>query len=94
MTFTPSCVVDTVWSQRQAYDKARSIKQAQDDYCEKALEDKWEGLGTFPEELQWEALVEVLRGHVKVCVSVLALVLLSLKLITGASGTNSLLRGC
>jgi hypothetical protein len=25
----------------------------------------WNGLGEFPEEFQWEALVDVLRGRVK-----------------------------
>lgn len=27
---------------------------------------KFEGLGEFPDDLQWEALVDVLRGRVKV----------------------------
>ena len=27
---------------------------------------KWNNLGDFPEDLQWEALVDVLRGRVKV----------------------------
>ena len=33
----------------------------------KALAGQWDGLGAFPESLQWEALVDVLRGRVKVC---------------------------
>ena len=50
------------------YEKARQIKVAQDDYCEAALAGRWEGLAAeFPEDLQWEALVDVLRGRVKVC---------------------------
>ena len=28
---------------------------------------QWAGLGHYPEDLQWEALVDVLRGRVKVC---------------------------
>ncbi|KAI0635342.1 carbohydrate esterase family 9 protein [Trametes polyzona] len=58
--------MDTAWAFRQAYEKARQIKQAQDDFCEKAKKGEWTGLGDFPEELQWEALVNVLRGRVKV----------------------------
>ncbi|KAH9930389.1 composite domain of metallo-dependent hydrolase [Amylocystis lapponica] len=58
--------MDTIWAFRQAYEKARQIKVAQDDYCSKAVAGRWDGLGDFPEDLQWEALVDVLRGHVKV----------------------------
>ncbi|KAI0367317.1 carbohydrate esterase family 9 protein [Pilatotrama ljubarskyi] len=58
--------MDTIWAFRQAYEKARQIKQAQDDYCAKATAGEWAGLGEFPEDLQWEALVDVLRGRVKV----------------------------
>ena len=42
------------------------IKQKQDDYCAKATAGEWAGLGEFPEDLQWEALVDVVRGRVKV----------------------------
>lgn len=48
------------------YNTAKKIKEAQDSYCERALNDEWEGLGDFPQELVWEALVDVLRGRVKV----------------------------
>ncbi|TDL21725.1 carbohydrate esterase family 9 protein [Rickenella mellea] len=58
--------MDTVWAFRQGYNKARLIKESQDAYCEKALNNEWTGLGEFPEDLQWEALVDVLRGRVKV----------------------------
>ena len=73
--------MDTVWAQRQAYvpfpqgfpclrtcsyDKARQIKEAQDEFCAKAEAGHWDDLGKFPEDLQWEALVDVLRGRVKV----------------------------
>ncbi|KAF9061078.1 hypothetical protein BDP27DRAFT_1338711 [Rhodocollybia butyracea] len=46
--------------------KARKIKVKQDDYCAKAVSGQWDGLGDFPEDLQWEALVDVLRGKVKI----------------------------
>lgn len=50
------------------YDKARQIKEDQDQYCAKVLAGRWDDLGGegFPEELQWEALVDILRGKVKV----------------------------
>jgi hypothetical protein len=47
------------------YDTARKIKKSQDEYCTKALLEEWNDLGPFPEDLQWEALVDVLRGRVK-----------------------------
>ncbi|KDR75826.1 hypothetical protein GALMADRAFT_69126 [Galerina marginata CBS 339.88] len=58
--------MDTIWAFRQAYNTARQIKERQDEYCARALSDDWENLGDFPEVLQWEALVDVLRGRVKV----------------------------
>ncbi|KAH9061388.1 carbohydrate esterase family 9 protein [Lactarius vividus] len=58
--------MDTFWAFRQAYDRARQIKKEQDAYCEKAFSGRWTDLGEFPEDLQWEALVDVLRGRVKV----------------------------
>ena len=48
------------------YDKARQLKEAQDDYCSAALSGKWNGLDKFPEDIQWEAMVAILRGQVKV----------------------------
>ncbi|KAI0030405.1 carbohydrate esterase family 9 protein [Vararia minispora EC-137] len=58
--------MDTFWAFRQAYGKARQLKEFQDAYCEKALKGQWKDLGAFPEDLQWEMLVDVLRGKVKV----------------------------
>lgn len=52
-----------------SYDKARQIKHVQDQYCAKAEAGQWKGLGEFPDDLQWEALVDVLRGRVKVSIS-------------------------
>ncbi|EGN99897.1 hypothetical protein SERLA73DRAFT_72673 [Serpula lacrymans var. lacrymans S7.3] len=58
--------MDTIWAFREGYEHARKIKEAQDEYCSKAFSGGWDGLGDFPEDLQWEALVDVLRGRVKV----------------------------
>ena len=58
--------MDTAWAFRQAYEHARQIKDAQDEFCEKATRGDWSGLTEYPEDLQWEALVDVLRGRVKV----------------------------
>ncbi|KAJ6491350.1 hypothetical protein C8R47DRAFT_1045160 [Mycena vitilis] len=58
--------MDTQWAFRQGYNTARLIKEKQDAYCAKALTGEWDTLGDFPEDLQWEALVDVLRGRVKV----------------------------
>jgi hypothetical protein len=59
--------MDTAWALRSVYDRARTIKQAQDSFCQMAEAGQWESLdGTFPENLQLEILVEVLRGRVKV----------------------------
>lgn len=50
------------------YDTARQIKQSQDAYCADAFAGNWDALKdrSYPEDLQWEALVDVLRGRVKV----------------------------
>lgn len=48
------------------YNTAFQLKKKQDEYCSKAMTGQWTGLGDFPEDLQWEALVDVLRGRVKV----------------------------
>jgi hypothetical protein len=46
------------------YNKAREIRDAQDTYCEKLSSGPYEDLGPYPEDLQWESLVDVLRGKV------------------------------
>ncbi|KAF5321841.1 hypothetical protein D9619_001862 [Psilocybe cf. subviscida] len=58
--------MDTVWDFRQAYNTAKQLKEKQDKYCARALSKDWQGLGDFPQDLKWEALVDVLRGRVKV----------------------------
>jgi uncharacterized cupin superfamily protein len=59
--------MDSIWAFRSAYNEARKVKEAQDAYCQKVEAGLWEILdGDFPESLQWEMLVDVLRGRVKV----------------------------
>ncbi|VDB83387.1 unnamed protein product [Peniophora sp. CBMAI 1063] len=58
--------LDSVWAWREAYNKARIIKGKQDDYCTKARAAKWEGLGDFPANLQYQPLIDILRGKTKV----------------------------
>ncbi|KAK7032843.1 carbohydrate esterase family 9 protein [Favolaschia claudopus] len=58
--------MDTIYAFREAYNTASQLKKQQDEYCSNALAHRWDGLGEFPESLQWEALVDVVRGRVKV----------------------------
>lgn len=59
--------MDSAWFLRAAYYEANKIKMAQDTFCQKAEAGLWESLDDdFPENLQWEMLVDVLRGKVKV----------------------------
>ncbi|KAF8306725.1 hypothetical protein DL93DRAFT_213956 [Clavulina sp. PMI_390] len=63
--------MDTIWKFRESYNEARKVKLAQDAYCAKAKAGKWAGLAdTLPTDLKWEALVDVLRGKVKVNVHI------------------------
>jgi hypothetical protein len=60
--------MDSIWAFREAYNEARKIRDAQDEYCSKAESGQWDSLKgqSYPENLQWEMLVDVLRGRVKV----------------------------
>lgn len=59
--------MDTQWSFRAAYNEARKLKEKQDNYCAKIELGLWDDVPEeFPQDLQWEALVDVLRGRVKV----------------------------
>lgn len=70
--------MDAAWAFREAYDEARKVRNAQDDFCRKAERGEWDVLARrgsmyegdtgkgFPESLKWEMLVDVLRGRVKV----------------------------
>lgn len=65
----PACCADVVCA--FSYNKARQLKQAQDEYCAKVEAGKFEEVADtpYPEDLQWEALVDILRGRVKVSTS-------------------------
>ncbi|GAA5993130.1 hypothetical protein JCM10908_001303 [Rhodotorula pacifica] len=67
--------LDLAWNFRNAYSEARKLKREQDRFCERALEANAQGrvlLGgkgeveEFPDDLSKEALVDLLRGKVKV----------------------------
>ena len=62
--------MDSAWEFRHAYDEGRKLKESQDQFCAKAKAGLWDDLGEFPEDLQWESLVDVLRGKVKACNSI------------------------
>ncbi|ELU40945.1 amidohydrolase [Rhizoctonia solani AG-1 IA] len=55
-----------IWEFRKAYNSAREVKQQQDAFCARADAGTvdW-SKESFPEDLQFEALVDVLRGRVK-----------------------------
>jgi hypothetical protein len=63
--------MDTAWEFRNAYNEAKKVKDAQDAFCAKAETGLWKEIDVekFPEDLKWEALVDVLRGRVKVSVA-------------------------
>jgi len=52
-----------------SYAKAHKIKKKQDQFCNNVLSGKWNAGSHYPEEMQWEALVDVLRGRVKVMIN-------------------------
>ncbi|KAJ8522890.1 hypothetical protein ONZ45_g603 [Pleurotus djamor] len=58
--------MDAAWQFRNAYNEAKKVKDKQDDFC--ARVDSGEvPAEEFPESpLEWEALVDVLRGRVKI----------------------------
>ena len=59
--------MDAQWNFRHAYNEAKKVKDEQDAFCDKVEAEEWESLcDKFPESLQWESLVDVLRGRVKV----------------------------
>ncbi|KAJ7251954.1 hypothetical protein C8J57DRAFT_1187793 [Mycena rebaudengoi] len=60
--------MDAAWNFRQAYNEALKIKTAQDEFCAAAARGAWDGQSKFPASLQWESLVDVLRGRVKLSV--------------------------
>ncbi|KAK7472814.1 hypothetical protein VKT23_000921 [Stygiomarasmius scandens] len=56
--------MDTIWAFRDAYNKANQLKKKQDEFCAKL--ETGQVIDDFPDDLQWESLVDVLRGRVKV----------------------------
>ncbi|KAI0776137.1 composite domain of metallo-dependent hydrolase [Trametes elegans] len=62
--------MDVMWALRSAFAEARQIRDAQDAFCHKAEAGLWHEIAgqRYPEDLRWEALVDVLRGRVKVSV--------------------------
>ncbi|KAG8958226.1 hypothetical protein FRC03_009340 [Tulasnella sp. 419] len=59
--------MDTMWAFREAYNEARKVKEDQEKYCAMAESGLWSGLASsVPKSLKWEALVDVLRGKVKI----------------------------
>jgi hypothetical protein len=70
--------MDGQWNFRHAYDTARILMRKQDKFCEKVAAGEWDALQSenkdkdkdveFPEDLQWESLVDVLRGRVKLSI--------------------------
>ncbi|KAG8778619.1 hypothetical protein FRC12_024891 [Ceratobasidium sp. 428] len=60
--------MDSIWQFRQAYDKARRLLHKQNGYCASAGSGRWHEIRgkDFPQDLEHEALVDVLRGKVKV----------------------------
>ncbi|KAM0792660.1 hypothetical protein ACM66B_002440 [Microbotryomycetes sp. NB124-2] len=63
--------LDLSWNFRSAFEQARELKVRQDEFCGRVEQASLRGqrLGTdekFPDDLKWEALVDVLRGKVKV----------------------------
>ncbi|KAF8640067.1 hypothetical protein AX17_001308 [Amanita inopinata Kibby_2008] len=59
--------MDTVWALRSAFNEARRIKNEQDAFCAKVEAGLWDSAEPhFPESLQWEMLIDVLRGRVKI----------------------------
>ncbi|KAJ7590873.1 composite domain of metallo-dependent hydrolase [Mycena floridula] len=57
--------MDRMWALRSAYQEAQKIKNAQDLFCKN---DEVRPDEQFPESFQWEILVAVLRGQVKVSI--------------------------
>lgn len=59
--------MDSAWNFRNAYNEAKKIKSAQDEFCGAVERGFWDKKSEFPESpLKWESLVDVLRGRVKV----------------------------
>ncbi|KAF5364694.1 hypothetical protein D9758_005624 [Tetrapyrgos nigripes] len=60
--------MDAAWNFRHAYDEARKLMNDQDQICAKLESGVVPGTDGIPENLELEALVDVLRGRVKLSV--------------------------
>ncbi|KAF5344401.1 hypothetical protein D9756_011347 [Leucocoprinus leucothites] len=62
--------MDAAWNFRQAYHTANDIKNAQDAFCDAVEAEEWDAVDgkTLPEDYQWESLVDVLRGKVRLSI--------------------------
>ncbi|CAE6451854.1 unnamed protein product [Rhizoctonia solani] len=60
--------MDSIWNFRQAYSRAREVLNKQDRYCTSAQTGRWNDVRgqDFPQDLEYESLVDVLRGRTKV----------------------------
>lgn len=60
--------MDAAWNFREAYHTANEIKIAQDTFCDAVEAEYWDVVDgkDIPEDYQWESLVDVLRGKVRV----------------------------
>jgi hypothetical protein len=60
--------MDEAWNFREAYHTAYKIKTAQDAFCDAVEAEDWAIVDgkEIPEDYQWESLVDVLRGKVRV----------------------------
>ncbi|KAF8630679.1 hypothetical protein AX15_002823 [Amanita polypyramis BW_CC] len=57
--------MDNMWALRYAYTQAKEVVRLQDEYCSKVPMDG-DFTDDFPEDYDWELLMDVLRGKVKV----------------------------
>ncbi|KAF9449461.1 hypothetical protein P691DRAFT_853918 [Macrolepiota fuliginosa MF-IS2] len=62
--------MDAAWNFRQAYHTAKQIQVAQDAFCDAAEAGYWDAVDgkEIPEDYQWESLVDVLRGKVRLSI--------------------------
>lgn len=56
--------LDSIWHLRENLQKASELKQAQDDWCQRGLDNT----EAFPYDISKELLVDILRGKVNVYV--------------------------
>jgi imidazolonepropionase-like amidohydrolase len=65
--FGPVSRMGEAWEFRNAFSQAKALVQSQDDWCAAADQVGFANMQTYlPQELKWESLAAVLRGHVHV----------------------------